>query len=84
MKANHIATVTASQIFVFKGLELTIQGSQFEIIDKLIEVTDPIYKQKHLFNIWIYIFEGNRYEFAIGEFSNGIFGVYLVEYFLII
>ena len=38
------------------------------ITDKKIEVIDPLYNQKHLFNIWILNVNNEKIKFAIGEF----------------
>ncbi len=42
-----------------------------------IEVTDPIYGQKHLFNKYCINIVDKEYYFVSGEFSNNIYGFYI-------
>lgn len=41
-------------------------------------VVDPLYKQTHLFNVYSVDINGKEYEFAAGEFSNGVWGFYTI------
>lgn len=44
-----------------------------------IEVSDPLYHQKYIINIYKVNIEDKIFEFASGEFSNGIYGFYIKE-----
>lgn len=44
-----------------------------------VEVCDPVYNQKHTFYKYTLTINNQIYTFASGEFSNGVFGVYLEE-----
>lgn len=44
-----------------------------------VEVKDPIYQREHIFMIWQVEIDGQIYQFAAGEFSNGVWGFYLQE-----
>lgn len=39
---------------MFDGNEIFIWNKLSSITDKKIEVIDPLYNQKHLFNIWVF------------------------------
>ena len=41
-----------------------------------IEITDPVYKQKHIFSVYKAHIRGREYTFAAGEFSNCVWGFY--------
>ena len=44
--------------------------------DEEVEITDPIYKQKHIFSVYKVHIRGREYTFAAGEFSNCVWGFY--------
>ncbi|MCG7282008.1 hypothetical protein MHJ94_11985 [Chryseobacterium taklimakanense] len=79
MKTEYITTITESESFIFEGASVYIWDKFSSITDEKIEVTDPIYNQKYLFNIWKICLMDKLTNFAIGEFSNSIYGVYLVK-----
>ena len=47
--------------------------------NKDIKVFDPLYHQKHIINIYKVNIDGNIFEFAAGEFSNGVYAFYVQE-----
>ncbi len=47
---------------------------------KSVKVRDPLYGQVHKFYIYTVNINGQKQEFAAGEFSNGIWGFYLLKY----
>lgn len=79
MKAKYITTISESESFTYKGNSIYIWDKFSFITDNKIEVTDPIYNQKYLFNIWNFNVKNKRISFAIGEFSNGVYGVFVIE-----
>jgi hypothetical protein len=79
MKPKYITTISESESFTYKKISIYIWNKFSSITDKKIEVIDPIYNQKYLFNIWNFSIENESICFAIGEFSNGIYGVFVVE-----
>lgn len=79
MKTEYITTISESESFTYREHSIYIWDKFSFITDKKIEVIDPMYNQKHLFNIWNFSIENKNISFAIGEFSNGIYGVFVVE-----
>ncbi|MCM1128020.1 MAG: hypothetical protein NC429_16320 [Lachnospiraceae bacterium] len=47
---------------------------------KSVTVRDPLYNQEHEFHIYTVIIDGQEKEFAAGEFSNCVWGFYLLKY----
>lgn len=43
---------------------------------KEVTITDPVYKQKHIFSVYKAHIRGREHTFAAGEFSNGVWGFY--------
>ncbi|MBT0552588.1 hypothetical protein [Riemerella anatipestifer] len=79
MKTEYITTIAESQSFIFEGVSVYIWDKYYSITEEKIEVMDPIYHQKYLFNIWTILLNDKLVKFAIGEFSNSIYGIYLVK-----
>ncbi len=48
-------------------------------INQKVNVIDPLYNQKHEFNVYNANINGTIVTFAAGEFSNCIFGFYVRE-----
>lgn len=46
---------------------------------KSVMVCDPLYGQEHKFRIYTVVINGQKQEFAAGEFSNCIWGFYLLK-----
>lgn len=49
-------------------------------INKNAIVHDPSYGQKHCFQIFRVAIDGEEHEFAAGEFSNGVWGFFVLKY----
>ncbi|MCD7992726.1 MAG: hypothetical protein LUK37_13510 [Clostridia bacterium] len=49
----------------------------WETTGKRAAVTDPLYGQEFIFNIYTVVIGGDKKEFAAGEFSNCVWGFYL-------
>jgi hypothetical protein len=79
MKVEYLTTITESQSFIFDGVQVYVWDKFSSITDEKVEVIDPIYHQKYLFNIWKICIMGHLTSFAIGEFSNSLYGIYLVK-----
>jgi hypothetical protein len=47
---------------------------------RMVNVLDPMYRQKHCFEIFRVTIDAEEHEFAAGEFSNGVWGFYLIKY----
>lgn len=48
------------------------------------KVRDPLYGQEYKFPIYTVIINGQEQEFAAGEFSNCVWGFYLLKYFIVV
>lgn len=48
--------------------------------DKSVKVRDPLYGQEYKFSVYTVIIGGQEYEFAAGEFSNCVWGFYILKY----
>lgn len=46
---------------------------------KSVKVCDPLYGQEYKFRIFTVVIKGQKQEFAAGEFSNCIWGFYLLK-----
>jgi len=44
---------------------------------KEVTVRDPSHNQRHIFSVWKVKVNGVRYQFAAGEFSNGVWGFFV-------
>lgn len=44
------------------------------------KVHDPLYGQEFKFPIYTVIINDQKHEFAAGEFSNGVWGFYILKY----
>ena len=47
---------------------------------KSVKVCDPLYGQEYKFGIYTVMINGQEREFAAGEFSNCVWGFYLLKY----
>lgn len=45
-----------------------------------VSVQDPLYHQNHIFSIYTVNVNKEIHKFAAGEFSNGVWGFYLLKY----
>lgn len=45
-----------------------------------VNVCDPLYKQEYRFSIYTVVIDGQEHEFAAGEFSNCVWGFYVLKY----
>lgn len=79
MKTRYITSISESETFTYEGSLIYIWDKFSSITDKKIEVIDPNYNQTHFFNIWDLSIKNKSVSFAIGEFSNGIYGVFVIE-----
>jgi len=63
--------------FILKGMN--IWDFEWRNTGKNIKINDPLYQEDYSFTVWE-INNGNQSaEFAAGEFSNGVWGIYLTE-----
>ena len=53
---------------------------EWESTNKSVKVCDPLYGQEYNFSIYTVMINGQEREFAAGEFSNCIWGFYLLKY----
>ena len=53
---------------------------KWESTGKRAKVKDPSYKQDFVFNVYKVTIDGTEHEFAAGEFSNCVYGFYLMNY----
>ncbi len=79
MKTKYITTIHESEPFVFENHIIYIWDKFSAITNEKVRVTDPIYAQNYLFNIWLLEVGMKQIKFGIGEFSNSVYGVFLVE-----
>ena len=53
---------------------------EWKSTNKSVKVCDPLYGQEYKFPIYTVIINGQEREFAAGEFSNCVWGFYLLKY----
>lgn len=53
---------------------------EWQYTHKSVKIRDPIYDQEYNFPIYTVIIDGDEKEFAAGEFSNCVWGFYLLKY----
>jgi len=76
-KWEHVTTVTDVEPFVINGLD--IWDSEWKDTGERIQIKDPLYGKDFTFSVYE-IFEGKTTtKFAAGEFSNCVWGVYLMR-----
>lgn len=66
--------------FILEGID--IFKKQWVSTGKQIRVKDPLYKQSFEFTVWNVKTDEIEITFAAGEFSNGVFGIYIERFFL--
>lgn len=71
---NYIATISDGESFEIDGIN--IWNKEWKSTGEKTTVKDPIYKQDHLISVYNIIVNNKTIEFAAGEFSNEIFGIY--------
>ena len=76
MKNNwkHLKTVYDGDRFEIEGLN--IWEHQWIDTGNFIQINDPLYNQPYSFPIYEISDGKTKVVFAIGEFSNGVFGIY--------
>ena len=52
----------------------------WERTGKKVQVKDPLYNQDYEFTVYSVIIDGEKYEFAAGEFSMCVWGFYIEKY----
>ena len=70
--------------FVASGTELTpmrigainVWDHEWRMTGRRAEVIDPRHGQHFTFEVWVISLDGRTVEFAAGEFSNGMWGLY--------
>ena len=45
-----------------------------------VRIRDPLYGQEHQFHVYTVMVDGQEQKFAAGEFSNCVWGFYLLKY----
>ena len=63
------------------GLSVRLGGcavlsGQWESTGRTATVRDPHWNQTHTFSVYTAVVNGRRYEFALGEFSNSVYGYF--------
>ena len=53
---------------------------EWERTGKKVIVKDPLYIQELVFHVYKVMIDEQEYEFASGEFSNCVYGIYLEKY----
>ena len=53
---------------------------EWKEVDKTVKVRDPLYGQEYAFCVYSVTINGQEYEFAAGEFSNCVWGFYVLKY----
>lgn len=79
MKVKYIGTIGEKDFFEYDGITIFIRDFIHTITDEKIEIKDPMYHHKYIFHIWKIPIRGQVKKFAIGEFSNNIYGIFEVE-----
>ncbi|MBB6464125.1 hypothetical protein [Flammeovirga kamogawensis] len=72
---KHKATIIDGQTFKLK--ELNIWDYQWEDTGNSIQIKDPMYGKDYKLNIYRIVKENIKIQFAAGEFSNCVWGIYL-------
>ena len=52
---------------------------EWKTVGKTAKVHDPLYGQEYVFRIYSVTVNGQEYEFAAGEFSNCVWGFYVLK-----
>lgn len=58
---------------------VNIFDCEWESTGKSVSVRDPAYRQEYIFPIYKVTVNGQEHEFAAGEFSNCVWGFYLLK-----
>ncbi|WP_153797425.1 hypothetical protein [Foetidibacter luteolus] len=74
---KHVKTIPDGEYFEISGLN--IWNCKWESTGESVEVKDPLYGQTHRFTIYEIQNERRRIQFAAGEFSNCVWGIYQKE-----
>jgi hypothetical protein len=74
-KWEHFKTIFDGERFEINGLN--IWDNNWKDTGKRINIKDPLYGQDFIFTVYEIINGQTTVEFAIGEFSNCVWGVYL-------
>ena len=74
---QHEITGTEGNVILFG---VNIFNYEWEYTHKCAEVRDPLYDQEYKFRIYTAVINGQEQEFAAGEFSNCVWGFYLLRY----
>jgi hypothetical protein len=69
-------SVTYGEELLISGLN--IWDHEWKNTRLWITVKDPVYQQSHTMNIYEIYCRGNNYYFPAGEFSNQVWGFYLL------
>ena len=59
---------------------VNIFGYEWQNTCKFVKVRDPLYGQEYKFPIYTVIINGREQEFVAGEFSNCVWGFYILKY----
>jgi hypothetical protein len=52
---------------------------KWENTGKKVEVSDPLYNQLYVFNVYTIDLGNKKFSFAAGEFSNNVYGFFIRE-----
>lgn len=72
---KHIKTIVDSEPFELNGLN--IWDFQWERTGNYIKIKDPNYGQEYSFSVYKIVSDKIEIQFAAGEYSNCIWGIYL-------
>ena len=71
----HIATLSDGESLRIKGMN--IWKHKWKNTGQQIDIKDPLYNQAYSFEVYTISILFWKAEFAAGEFSNGIYGIYI-------
>ena len=74
---QHETTGTDGNVILFG---VNIFDYKWKNTHKSVKVRDPLYGQEHKFRIYTVVINGQEQAFAAGEFSNCVWGFYLLKY----
>ena len=74
---QHEITGTEGNVILFG---VNIFEYNWQATGKRIKVKDPLYNQEYIFPIYNVIIEEKEFTFAAGEFSNAVYGFYVLKF----
>lgn len=72
---EHVKTVTEGELFTINGLN--IWDHEWKDTGERIKIKDPLHAQEFTLSIYEITHDHIKAQFATGEFSNNVWGIYL-------